>query len=373
MNHYRAEKTCLNCGYQVDQKYCSNCGQPNVELREPFWHFIGHSISHYFHFDSKFFHTLRPLLTEPGRLTLEYLAGRRMAFLHPVSMYIFVSIVYFLIVPPMSQSRDEDDHEPVKEEQVALTADSVNRIEDEFRQEVGPVNDSTLLSKGFRALSLQKQVKQFEKLSFRQQEILLDSLKKDRSSGADSLKDLVMVLQDAHIEKQDSTYESYLKRQNALPADQQDNWLKKKLKKREIAIERKTDENWNIKKEVQKYNPKLYFLLMPLFAFFLMLNFRKNRRYYIEHLIFTIHFFTAFFIFQILVKPLDHFLFNNDSSLFALAQFLVILWYIYTALKVFYQRKKGTTIRKIITLSILLGIAYLICYGIIYSVVYWIA
>lgn len=373
MKHLRAEKNCLNCGYEVDKEFCSNCGQPNVELKEPFWHFIGHSISHYFHFDSKFFHTLRPLLTEPGRLTLEYLSGRRMAFLHPVSMYIFVSIVYFLIVPPLSQGRDEDeDDEPVKTETV-MTADSAAKVDEEFRMDLVKAGGSGILSESFRKLSLKKQSSQFEKLSFNDQKALLDTLRKDRAAGADSLQALITVLEEVHTDKQDSTYESYLKRQSDLSADRQDGWFAKLLKKREIAIEQKTNDNWNIDKEVQKYNPKLYFLLMPVFAVFLMLNFRKNRKYYIEHLIFTIHFFTAFFIFEVLVTPVDHFLFNNDSNLFALAEFLVILWYIYTALTVFYQRKKWTTIRKIVTLSMLLAIAYGICYGIIYSMVYMIA
>ena len=372
MKHYRAEKNCLNCGDQVEKTYCTNCGQPNVELREPFWHFIGHSISHYFHFDSKFFHTLRPLLTEPGRLTLEYLAGKRMTFLHPVSMYIFVSIVYFLVVPPLSQSRDEDEDEPAKSEAV-ISPDSAARAGDEIRKDLGVGKAQPIVNKGMQVVSRQLQTEHFKKLPYTQQKAFLDSMKKDPASKTDSGKDLINRLQWVHMASQDSTYDSYLKRQNSLPADQQDSWLEKKLKKREIAIEQKTNENWNIKKEVQKYNPKLYFLLMPLFAFFVMLNFRRNKKYYIEHLIFTIHFFTAFFIFQIVATPVNHFVFNNDSLLFGLAEFCLILWYIYTALKVFYQRKKWTTIRKIVTLSILLAIAYGICYGIIYSVVYMIA
>ena len=96
--HYRIKKDCLNCGATVEDNFCTICGQENLELKEPFWHFIGHSISHYFHFDSKFFNTLTPLLTQPGQLTLDYIAGKRAIYLHPVSMYIFVSIVYFLVL-----------------------------------------------------------------------------------------------------------------------------------------------------------------------------------------------------------------------------------------------------------------------------------
>jgi len=59
---------------------------------------MNHAISDYFHFDHQFFHTLKPLFFKPGFLTNEYLAGRRAQYLHPVKMYIFISIVYFLLL-----------------------------------------------------------------------------------------------------------------------------------------------------------------------------------------------------------------------------------------------------------------------------------
>ncbi|RZL45123.1 MAG: DUF3667 domain-containing protein, partial [Pedobacter sp.] len=74
---YRKDHNCLNCGFNVEEHYCSRCGQPNLELKENFWDFISHSIAHYFHFDNKFFQTLKPLITKPGIVTLDYLAGKR--------------------------------------------------------------------------------------------------------------------------------------------------------------------------------------------------------------------------------------------------------------------------------------------------------
>ncbi|HEY1024607.1 MAG TPA: DUF3667 domain-containing protein, partial [Sphingobacteriaceae bacterium] len=326
--------------------------------------------SHYFHFDSKFFYTLRPLLTEPGRLTMEYLAGRRMRFLHPVSMYIFVSIVYFLVVPPLSQPRDETTLATEKDRQTAAVSGNeliaIANI---------PIiaSDSTLLLQSVKTATIELRAKQFKNLSFAEQATYLDSLKNHRNSKSSGIKQLIAELDNVHIARQDSTYEAYMNRQAALPSTLQDNWFEKALKKREIVIEQKTNENWSIKEEIKKYNPKLYFLLMPLFAFFLMLNFRRNKKYYIEHLIFTIHFFTAFFIFKIVTTPFDHFLFNNDAIIYDVMEFMAILWYIYTALTVFYQRKKWTTIRKIFSLSLLLLVSYSICYGVLYAMVYMMA
>src|SRR5690606_16137204 len=95
--HYRSDKTCLNCGKTVPDKYCSNCGQENLELKEDFLHMAIHSVGHYFHFEAKFFNSLVPLFTKPGFLTKEYFAGKRASHLNPISMYIFISILFFFL------------------------------------------------------------------------------------------------------------------------------------------------------------------------------------------------------------------------------------------------------------------------------------
>src|ERR1700739_2006188 len=95
--HYRKENNCLNCGAALQGHYCHVCGQENLVIKESFGHMMNHAVSDYFHFDHQFLSTLRPLLFKPGFLTNEYLAGRRARYLHPVKMYIFISVVYFLL------------------------------------------------------------------------------------------------------------------------------------------------------------------------------------------------------------------------------------------------------------------------------------
>src|SRR3954468_22171136 len=96
--HYRKENDCLNCGATLKGKFCSNCGQENLQIKESFGHMMNHAISDYFHFDHQFFHTLKPLLFKPGKLTTEYMAGHRVQYLHPVKMYIFISLIHFLLL-----------------------------------------------------------------------------------------------------------------------------------------------------------------------------------------------------------------------------------------------------------------------------------
>lgn len=99
MSHkkYREEKNCLNCGAEVLGKFCQNCGQENIEQRDNFFHMVGHFISDYLHFDSKFFRSLIPLFTKPGFLTKEYWEGRRTRYIPPLRLFFFVTIIFVLV------------------------------------------------------------------------------------------------------------------------------------------------------------------------------------------------------------------------------------------------------------------------------------
>jgi hypothetical protein len=91
---YRSETNCLNCGSGLTGKFCSQCGQENVEIHENFFHLVGHFVSDYLHFDSKFFRSVVPLFIKPGFLTKEFWAGRRTKYIHPLRIFFFVTILF---------------------------------------------------------------------------------------------------------------------------------------------------------------------------------------------------------------------------------------------------------------------------------------
>ncbi|WP_219222611.1 DUF3667 domain-containing protein [Pedobacter antarcticus] len=353
---YRKEKNCLNCGHEVESHYCSQCGQPNLELKEPFWGFIGHSIGHYFHFDSKFFQTLVPLLTQPGQVTLDYLAGKRARYIHPVSLYIFVSIVYFIIVPH-TLSNNERDYEPSKTE----TAASLDSLKKEL--DIAQGNSNKISGYAMRRLSDALSLSDFRKLTFSEQQKFLTNIQLEQEKNpTDAGKKLIGKFQKAHIVKQDSTVAAYNLRQSKLPATDRDDWFTHLTKEREVKIlEKKSDGDWSLKEEVKKYQPKQFFLLMPLLALFIMWNFRKNKIYYIDHLVFTIHGMTAFFLVSIVTSVLQRYIFGLDTFMSMFISFLLFaftMWYLYSGLKLFYNRSRATTIRKTMTLVIMYFLAF---------------
>ncbi|WP_316737050.1 DUF3667 domain-containing protein [Pedobacter aquatilis] len=368
---YRKEHNCLNCGANVEKHYCSNCGQPNLELNESFWGFISHSIAHYFHFDNKFFQTLTPLLTKPGQVTLDYLAGKRARYINPVSMYIFVSIVYFLVAYSPEHKSKKSTHEVKTTEKVDRR--SVIDSADKELTDAGLKKTSPALFNHAKRQILEEIDKdEFKKLSLKEQNITLSELKKQyKANESDSLSDIIKQYNSIHIKRNDSTYQAYLSRQQQLPITQRDNFFERMMKKRSITIGEKSE---IIEETLEHNRPKQYFLLMPLLAFFIMLNFRRNHIYYLDHLIFTIHGMTAYFIVSIITKPLIKYIFGASSimsTIIEIGLYVWICWYMFNALKVFYQRKK--VIGKMFMIFILYAIALAFTEMVMLNLIYYVA
>jgi hypothetical protein len=87
---------CANCGARLADRYCGRCGQDS-HVSLTLSHFLHEFVEGLFHVDSKFWRTLRTLLTRPGQLTQEYLDGRRLKYSPPFRGYLVISIVYFVL------------------------------------------------------------------------------------------------------------------------------------------------------------------------------------------------------------------------------------------------------------------------------------
>jgi uncharacterized protein DUF3667 len=60
------------------------------------WHFSKVATEDLTHADSRLWRTLAALLFRPGRLTAEFLAGRRARYLPPVRLYLVLSVAFFI-------------------------------------------------------------------------------------------------------------------------------------------------------------------------------------------------------------------------------------------------------------------------------------
>ena len=93
-----SQKICPNCNSYTSDNYCGHCGQANHLHDDTFWNLISHFTGHYFHFDSKLWRSLRTLISKPGKLALAWKNKQRKRYVDPIGLYIFVSIVFFILV-----------------------------------------------------------------------------------------------------------------------------------------------------------------------------------------------------------------------------------------------------------------------------------
>lgn len=93
----RPEDQCENCGALLHGPYCSECGQKAAERILPVWHMINEALEAVFELDLRVLRTLPKFLFLPGRLTKEYLNGRRQRYIRPFRLYLFSTFVLFAV------------------------------------------------------------------------------------------------------------------------------------------------------------------------------------------------------------------------------------------------------------------------------------
>ena len=90
-----SERRCANCGIVLLGEHCYACGQPTKGLVRHFSSIIGDFMDSVFELDSRILRTLGPLLFKPGELSLEYFEGRRVRYVSPVRLFVFLSLFAF--------------------------------------------------------------------------------------------------------------------------------------------------------------------------------------------------------------------------------------------------------------------------------------
>jgi len=116
---------CQNCEepYEEGFQFCPHCGQKTNEdltISVLFYN----TISNYFSFDARFLKSFIPLMFKPGYLASKFLEGKRLLYLHPAQMYLFISVVFFFIISfstrELVQEADELNEKVVNSEELNL-------------------------------------------------------------------------------------------------------------------------------------------------------------------------------------------------------------------------------------------------------------
>ncbi len=86
---------CRNCGEKLLGDFCWRCGQEAADFHRPLRSLAADFLDNVLSLDTKLLRTLGPLLFRPGRLTREYLAGRRASYVRPLKLYLLAALLSF--------------------------------------------------------------------------------------------------------------------------------------------------------------------------------------------------------------------------------------------------------------------------------------
>ncbi|MEO7251135.1 MAG: DUF3667 domain-containing protein [Arenimonas sp.] len=93
-----ATRRCENCDALLLGEHCHVCGQPTKGLVRHFSSVLGDFFDTVLNIDSRVLRTIGPLFARPGFLSLEYFAGRRVRYVTPMRMFLFLSLLAFFAI-----------------------------------------------------------------------------------------------------------------------------------------------------------------------------------------------------------------------------------------------------------------------------------
>jgi len=101
------ESACLNCRTRLVGSHCHACGQAAHVHRTlgAFFHDLLHGV---FHFEGKIWRTLPLLVARPGRLTREYIDGRRASYVSPLALFLFCVFLMFAVFHAIEGTEGEE-------------------------------------------------------------------------------------------------------------------------------------------------------------------------------------------------------------------------------------------------------------------------
>jgi len=355
--HYRKENDCLNCGTILEGHFCHKCGQENLEMKESFGHMMRHAISDYFHFDDQFFSTLKPLLFKPGKLTVEYNMGHRVSYLHPVKMYIFISVIYFLLL-------FQTNFEPIK-----VNENNDGKVTKKELMATNKGIDSALKRPYVPTVARQALEKQYKYNA-----TALNKLQKDTIGDDEKELDKDSSLYSVAVTKY-ASYQQYLNTQAKLPPNKRDGLFMRLFTKNMIYYHKKYGSIEMAKEQLsENFNrmiPKMMFLILPLFALILTIAFRNDKKFYVEHMIYSFHLhcfvflFLSFLILIQLILPVNH----SIIEWMLLIGTLYMIWYFYRSLRVVYHRSKFRTITKMLGIGVSYFVVFMVCFVLVIGIV----
>ena len=273
---------CRNCGNPVPKLFCTYCGQSVKEIRVSFYSLIMDFLGDYFTFDSKFLRSIKPLFFKPGFLTKAFMDGKRVAYIPPLRLYIFSSIIFFLTLSlvtnpeAITESPDPDPDPPVQTGEPTDASSKIVALGMPKRESLAQDPAMTVSEGEKTPTGSELEESENEETSTKPAEATQDEKNRSKKS--------------TNVQITSGRFSENTKLGH---------YFNERIDRQEKRLEGMTSEQilrGLLVKGIENI-PKALFFLMPVFALFLKILYVRRDPLYIDHLIFAFHYHAFLFVF----------------------------------------------------------------------------
>ena len=292
----------------------------------------------YFALDSRFVSSIRPFLLKPGQLTKEFIQGKRVRYMHPVRLYLLLSLFYFFILS-VSGSRSDGGIE---------TDDSAGPFNLIINEDSDPDSLSILSALDSIPMDSSEIVTLQNLDEYIQEEVEKDTTDSDED-GIWMIKGENWKIFEEFKDDDDVTDDEILEKMDT------EGWgfWKLRVARQMIRIQRSDDET--VEAYVTKNLPIMMFFLLPVFALILKLLYIRRNRLYIQHLIHSIHIHA--FAYLIYGATLALVLIVNDDEVIGpillFIGLVTVTVYAYKSYRRVYEQRRFKTIVKFLLTGVI--------------------
>lgn len=349
--------SCANCGATLTGAYCHVCGQ-HAHIHRSLLHMFEELLHGLFHFETKAWRTIPALIYRPGKLTRQYIEGKRTSFVSPLALFLFMIFLMFFVFSftmkdPAKNLMGEDTKEEVikeldqarqtlarqKEQEAALIAkhETVTDIQEEIKETQTEIMALELAAT--KAASDTKKSKEEVEQQLQEAKTKLSTLEAEKHKlGPDVQNRIAISKEISSVKKEIHTLEvasaqlSDKKNDSAKNESGATNTSSASNSGDGLAIDISNDNalteipgigsslaKANANRELTLYkmkanSSKLAFLLMPISLPFLWLLFAFRRRYVMfDHAVFSLYSLSFMCVLLIIMALLNKFNFTGTA------------------------------------------------------------
>jgi len=344
---------CNNCQHPLDisDRFCPNCSQANsnkkLSLKDFFDEFFASLVS----YDSRLLKTLSALLTKPGKITRDFLSGKRVSYTNPFRFLLSLSIIYFLLLSLTSNLSDIDRYGEGKKNSLSKITNALAFLWDNISE-----NDTT-------------QVFQIDVEDQEETQKKLDTL--NITQGLLRRDSIIISNPKSHFEKtnQKSLWTRFFAKReffNVIMEKDSIDIFSDISPDYGIISSRENRGAFNAAKSFLRFKkqpgsflnniisklPFATFFFLPVFTLFISLVYIRKKHNYTEHLIFSFHNQSLFFI-LLIVSLLIEAVFNVSVGWIFIFIFSI---YLFLSMLKFYEQGFFKTMIKYVFLNTIFSI-----------------